>query len=98
VRGESEADYVNRITVTLRDTNTHFVSGSTSHDYVPSDNTHPTYTARLSTLAFSAARAPVRVRPDYSGAQMVSGKNPVWNRFGHERMGWAISAFNPATP
>jgi hypothetical protein len=36
--------------------------------------------------------------PDYSGAQIVGGKNPVWNQVGHERMGWAISVFNPATP
>jgi hypothetical protein len=36
--------------------------------------------------------------PDYSGSQIVGGKNPVWNRYGHERMGWALSAYNPATP
>ena len=36
--------------------------------------------------------------PDYTDAQIVGGKNPVWNRFGHERMGWALSVFNPATP
>jgi hypothetical protein len=48
VQGESESAYVNRITVTLRstvrDANTHFVNGSTSYDYIQSDNTHPTYT------------------------------------------------------
>jgi hypothetical protein len=30
--------------------------------------------------------------------QVVGGKNPDWNKFGHERMGWSISAFDPATP
>ena len=30
--------------------------------------------------------------------QIVGGKNPVWNQLGHERMGWALSVFNPATP
>ena len=25
-----------------------------------------------------------------------NGKNPIWNRYGHERMGWALSTFNPA--
>ena len=48
VPGESEASYVNRISVTLRgtlrDANTHFVSSSSSFDYIQSDNVHPTYT------------------------------------------------------
>ena len=43
--GESEAAYVNRITVTLRstirDANTHFANASTSYDYILSDDTHP---------------------------------------------------------
>jgi len=28
----------------------------------------------------------------------VNGKNPLWNQYGHERWGWALSVFNPATP
>ena len=48
VAGESEASYVTRITATLRstirDANTHFVSASSSYDYIQSDDTHPTYT------------------------------------------------------
>ena len=48
VAGESEASYVTRITSTLRstirDANTHFVSASSSYDYIQSDDTHPTYT------------------------------------------------------
>jgi lysophospholipase L1-like esterase len=47
IHGESENDYVNRISNTLRstirDANTHFVNASTSYDYILSDNTHPTY-------------------------------------------------------
>ena len=35
--------------------------------------------------------------PDYT-TQIVGGKNPIWNQLGHERMGWALSLFNPATP
>jgi hypothetical protein len=46
--GESEANYVTRITstlkATLRDANAHFVSASSSYDYIQSDDTHPTYT------------------------------------------------------
>ena len=26
------------------------------------------------------------------------GKNPIWNQYGHERIGWAVSTYNPATP
>jgi hypothetical protein len=36
--------------------------------------------------------------PDLSGGQIVGGKNPQWNQWGHERMGWGLSVFNPATP
>lgn len=36
--------------------------------------------------------------PDYSDANIVGGKNPAWNRYGHERMGWALSVFNKAAP
>ena len=28
----------------------------------------------------------------------TNGRSPIWNRLGHERMGWAISVYNPATP
>ena len=34
-----------------------------------------------------------RATPSFTG-----GKNPIWNSYGHERMGWALSMFNPATP
>ena len=36
--------------------------------------------------------------PTFSGSQIVGGKNPVWNQFGHERMGQGMSVFDPATP
>src|SRR6185503_11455911 len=102
VQGESESAYVNRITVTLRstvrDANTHFVNGSTSYDYIQSDNTHPTYTGSTIYVGLFGGTGSGSGAPDYSGAQIVGGKNPVWNQFGHERMGWALSVFNPATP
>ena len=28
----------------------------------------------------------------------TAGKSPIWNQYGHERMGWAVSVFNPASP
>jgi lysophospholipase L1-like esterase len=93
--GETEAAYVARIVSlksTLRDANTHYVSSSTSYDYIQSDDTHPTYfKSTISTGSGSAA-------PDFTDAQLVGGKNPEWNKWGHERHGWSISTYNPATP
>jgi hypothetical protein len=102
-QGESETDYVNRIAVTLRstirDSTTHFVNPSTSYDYLQSDNTHPTYygSATIGINIFTG-NGSGSGGPDFSASQIVGGKNPVWNQYGHERMGWAISTFNPATP
>lgn len=101
VQGESETAYVNKITTTyratLRDANGHLVNPSTSFDYIQSDNTHPTYSGGTQTSGLfggSNGSAP----PDFLPSQYVNGKNPIWNQFGHERMGWALSVFNPATP
>jgi len=95
--GESEDAYVTRITVTLRstirDANTHFANASTSYDYIQSDNTHPTYYGGTQGSGGSGSGA-----AEFSGSQIVGGKNPQWNRSGHERMGWALSVSNPATP
>ena len=99
VSGESEASYLTRITSTLkstiRDSNTHFVSSSSSYDYIQSDDTHPTYTGGTvsaglwgGTTGSGAARY----------TTITGGKNPIWNQYGHERMGWAVSTSNPATP
>ena len=102
IQGESEADYVTRITTTLRstirDANTHFANASTSYDYIQSDNTHPTYTGATQFLGLIGGSGSGSGAPTYSGSQIVGGKNPVWNQFGHERMGWALSGFNLPTP
>ena len=102
VQGESEAAYVTRITSTLRstlrDANTHFANASTSYDYIQSDDTHPTYTGSTVGVGFFGGTGTGSGAPDYSGAQVVGGKNPVWNQLGHERMGWALTATNPPTP
>ncbi len=101
VQGESEDAYVNRISVTLRstirDANVHLASASTSYDYIQSDDTHPTYDGgtQLSGIFGGSSGSS---SPDFTPDQFVNGKNPVWNQFGHERMGWALSTFNPATP
>ena len=55
VSGESESSYVTRITSTLkstiRDSNTKFVSSSSSYDYIQSDDTHRPITVALSLQA-----------------------------------------------
>lgn len=99
VSGESESSYITRITSTLkstiRDSNTHFVSASSSYDYIQSDDTHPTYNGSTVTAGLFGGTTG-------SGAAryttMTGGKNPIWNQYGHERMGWAVSTNNPAAP
>jgi len=99
VAGESEAAYVNRLTGTLRptirDANTHFVSASSSYDYIQSDNTHPTYTGGTVTAGLFGGTTGSGA-PRYTS--FTSSKSPIWNQYGHERMGWAVSTYNPAAP
>jgi lysophospholipase L1-like esterase len=99
VPGDTEAGYETRITSTLkstlRDANTHFVSSSSSYDYIQSDNTHPTYTGGTvwSGLFGSSTGSGA---PRYT--TFTNGKNPIWNQYGHERMGWGLSTTNPTAP
>ena len=99
VAGESEAAYVNRITVTLRptlrDANTHFVSSSSSFDYIQSDDTHPTYSGGTRSGGLFGGSSGSGA-PRYTS--FAGGYSPIWNRYGHERMGWALSVYNPASP
>ncbi len=103
VAGETESTYVTRITSTLkstlRDSNFKLVTSTTSYDYMQSDDTHPTYAGgTVSTGIVPGGTASGSSTPDYTDSQYVGGKNPVWNRYGHERMGWSLSLHNPATP
>ncbi|MRV72676.1 SGNH/GDSL hydrolase family protein [Duganella sp. FT92W] len=99
VDGESQASYLTRITSTLRstlrDANTKFVSSSSSYDYIQSDDTHPTYNGSTVTAGlFGGSTGTGAAR--YTS--FTSGKNPIWNQYGHERMGWAVSTYNVPTP
>lgn len=99
VAGESESAYVTRITQTLRptlrDANTHFVSASSSFDYIQSDDTHPTYTGGTVTAGlFGGSTGTGAAR--YSS--FTGGKSPIWNQYGHDRMGWTLSTYNPPSP
>ena len=93
---------MNRVSVTrrstIRDANTHFVNASTSYDYIQSDNTHPTFAGGTIFVGFFGGTGSGSGPPDFQDGQIVNGKNPIWNQYGHERMGWALSAFNPPTP
>ncbi|WP_225411173.1 SGNH/GDSL hydrolase family protein [Stigmatella hybrida] len=101
--GESEAAYVNRITTalrsTLRDANTHYVNSSTSFDYIQSDNTHPTYfnSSTISVNIFSGSGSGSGAS-DFADSAVSGGKQAEWNKTGHEKSGWSISTYNPATP
>ncbi len=99
VLGESESSYLTRITSTLkstiRDSNTHFVSSSSSYDYIQSDDTHPTYTGGTVSAGLLGGTTSSGA-PRYTS--MTGGKNPIWNQYGHERMGWNVSTNNPAAP
>lgn len=99
VAGESESSYVTRITstlrATLRDANFKAVSASSTYDYIQSDDVHPTYTG-------GTVRAGIWGGSSGSGAPRYTsfpgGLSPIWNRYGHERMGWALSVYSPASP
>lgn len=103
VQGESENAYVQRVTTTLRstlrDANQKFTSSSTSRDYILSDNVHPSRfgSATIRSGLFRSTGSGSG-SPDFSGSQIQNGKNPQWNNYGHERMGWALSVFNPNNP
>jgi hypothetical protein len=96
VQGESEADYVTRLTQTLRstvrDANFHFVNNTTSYDYIQSDDTHPTYTGNTISVGIFGGTGTGSGPPDYP--TITGGKNPVWNQYGHERMGWSLWTFS----
>jgi hypothetical protein len=102
VQGESEADYVNRISVTLRatlrDANGHLADASTSFDYLQSDDTHPTFIGDTVYVGFFGGTGTGTSAADYTDGQIVDGKNPVWNAYGHEMMGRLLSLFSPAAP
>ena len=83
---------------TIRDANTHFVNASTSYDYIQSDDTHPTYDGGTIWVGLFGGTGSGSGPPDFQDGQIVGGQNPVWNQYGHERMGWALSVYNPPTP
>lgn len=94
VSGESEEDYVNRITVTLRSTlrdpQAHFVGPDTSYAYLLPDGTHPTYYGGSVERGGDGSSA-----PKFSDDNVVDWKSPEWNKWGHERIGLEIFNTHP---
>ena len=99
VAGDTETAYVTRIATTLkatlRDANTHFVSSASSYDYIQSDDVHPTYTGGTVSAGLWGGSTGTGA-PRYTS--FSAGKSPIWNQFGHERMGWSLSTYNPPAP
>lgn len=96
--GESENDYVTRVTVTLRstvkDANTHFTAAGTSYDYIQSDDVHPTYyTSNTIYLGLIGGTGSGSAAPELTGFP-----NAQYNKYGHERAGWEHALLNPAAP
>lgn len=99
VAGDTESSYVTRITSTLkptlRDANVKLVSSSSSYDYIQSDDVHPTYTGGTVSAGIWGGSTGTGA-PRYTS--FTGGKSPIWNGYGHERMGWTLSVFNPTSP
>jgi hypothetical protein len=87
-RGELPDPHHGHLKPTMRDANTHFVSASSSYDYIQSDDTHPTYTGGTVTAGLFGGTTGSGA-PRYTS--FTGGKSPIWNQYGHERMGWAVS-------
>jgi hypothetical protein len=100
--GESEDAYVTRLGTTLRptirDANMHFVSATRSFDYIQSDDVHPTFEDGTIDLGPLGGSATGSGPPRFSDTRLAHGHNNIYRKFGHERMGWAISKFNPPAP
>jgi hypothetical protein len=71
------------------------VTASSSFDYIQSDDVHPTYSGRTVSAGLWGGSSGT-VAPRYTS--FSNGRSPIWNQFGHERMGWALSVYNPASP
>ncbi|MFY0579247.1 SGNH/GDSL hydrolase family protein [Cystobacter fuscus] len=102
VEGETEDDYVTRITVTLRDTlrdpNHHRIAEGTEVHYLSKDNTHPTRYGNAVWLGLQTYFIGSH-EPDFADSQLLDGKNPMWNLHGHERLGWSSPRpFKPTSP
>lgn len=97
IHGESREDYVARIVAAndaglLRDANFKQAGPSTTVGYLLSDDTHTTFVGPQAKAGLSGGTpgGNVGVFHATSGAY-ADGRNPTWNRNGHDRMGYALA-------
>lgn len=99
--GEGEEEYVHRIVVTLRatihDAHRHFINAVQVRDYLQGNNIHPTYHSAAH-IEFGMGGEGRGSGPALFTTEIEGGKNPEWNQWGHERLGWKLSTFHPDTP
>jgi len=100
--GESEDAYVTRLGTTLRatirDANSHRFRPTRSYDYIQSDDTHPTYEGGTVSLGVLGGSGSGSAPPRFGANGYTRGTTKLWKQLGHERMGWAMSTFNPVSP
>ena len=70
------------------------MSSTSSYDYIQSDDTHPTYTGGTVTAGLFGGSTGTGA-PRY--VSFTNGKSPIWNAYGHERMGWSVSTHTVTT-
>jgi len=101
-RGESEDDYARRIGTTLRatirDSNVHFFRATRTYDHLQSDDTHPTYIGDTIHLGILGGSGSGQSGPRFALDRYHRGKTTLWKKYGHERMGRALSVYNPDSP
>lgn len=100
--GETEDAYVERLgtklRATIRDANAHFFRPGSSHDFLQSDDTHPTYEGGTVSLGLLGGSGSGTAAPRFGDDGYTRGTTVLWKKLGHERMGWALSRFNPPAP
>ena len=71
-------------------------SASTPQGAAQSTAQPPAQGSGTTTLQFITAAAVGKERDLYTS--FINGRNPIWNQYGHERMGHGLSVFSPVSP
>ena len=83
---------------TIHDANTHFFRATSSYDFLQSDDTHPTYDGPTVYLGLLGGSGDGHATPRFPDDGYTRGTTKLWKKHGHDRMGWAMSTFHPASP
>jgi hypothetical protein len=99
VQGESESAYVTSASpdAALDDPRRELPASSARHQLrLHPVRRHPPHLhGRTVYVGFFGGTGSAPARPT-TASQISGGKNPIWNRLGHERMGWALWSFSDA--